>query len=170
MDRRERGPLLERLLLGNRRAVARGPALPQGSAPSERLAIVTCMDVRIDPLALLGLGPGQAHVLRNAGGRVTDDVLRSLVISQQALGTRAVVLMPHTQCGTLGLDVRALTPRPGVPAAAVPPLDFHPMADLEEALRGDLRLLRESPWLHPETELVGLILDIATGRVRSLGA
>ncbi len=156
-------PLVRRLLEANARYVAGEPQIPRDAVPKARLAVVTCMDVRIDPLPLLGLRLGEAHVLRNAGARITDDVLRSLVISQQALGTNAVVVLPHTLCGVLGLDVTGLKPHPGTPRQAVPTLDFHPMEDLEAALAQDLRLLRESPWILPGVEIHGFILDIDTG-------
>lgn len=161
--------LIERLLEANRRYVAGSPAIPFESTPSLRLALVTCMDVRIDPLPLLGLGLGQAHVLRNAGARVTDDVLRSLVISQQALGTNTVILMPHTGCGVLGLDVRNLAPRSPTKDGIVPPLDFHPLHDLQTGLAEDLRLLRDSPWLLPDVEVHGFILDVSRGAVWHAG-
>lgn len=163
MSEHSTSPLLERLLAANRRYVAAAPALPQSAVPSERLAILTCMDVRIDPLPLLGLQLGNAHVLRNAGARLTEDILRSLVISQQALGTQAVLLMPHTRCGVLGLDPAGLQPRAGVRKEELPPLEFHPMQDLRTSLADDLRRLRESPWISPDVEILGLILDIESG-------
>lgn len=156
-------PLIERLLAANRRYVAASPGLPDSPVPSERLVIVTCMDVRIDPLPLLGLRLGSAHVLRNAGARVTDDVIRSLVISQQVLGTEAVLLLPHTGCGMLGLDPGSLQPRPGVSKGDLPPLEVHPMHDLQTSLAQDLETLRESPWISPHVQIYGLILDIGTG-------
>lgn len=137
-----------------------------GPVPSQRLAILTCMDVRIDPRTVLGLALGEAHILRNAGARVTDDVIRSLVISQQALGTNAVVLMPHTECGVLGLDPADILRRLGPEAAHFPLLDFRAMHDLSAAIREDLARLRESPWIVPSVTAVGLILDIRTGLVR----
>ena len=156
--------LLDRLLAANARYAAGRSLAGVEAAPSQRLAIVTCMDARIDPLPLLGLRLGQAHVLRNAGARVTGDVLRSLVISQQALGTNVVVVMPHTGCGLLGLDPATLRPR-GDALRPAPHLDFHTMSDLYSTLQQDLRRLRESPWIGPEAEIHGLILDTDTGRV-----
>ncbi len=156
-------PLIAEILEANRHYVAGQPTIPQAATPTKGLAVVTCMDVRIDPLALLGLSLGQAHVLRNAGARVTEDVLRSLVISQQALGTRAVILMPHTGCGVLGLDVGKLRPLRGDAGEPPRPLDFHPMDDLAAALAEDLRLLRGSPWIGQDVEIHGLILDTAEG-------
>src|SRR3954451_24888809 len=91
-------------LLGVAAARAASLAAPGlGAAPRRRVTVLTCMDARIDPVAMLGLEPGDAHVLRNAGGIVTDDVLRSLLLSQRLLGTRAVMVIHHTRCGALGL-------------------------------------------------------------------
>lgn len=160
--------LEQQLLAANRRYLAGQPAIPSVVAPRRRLAVLTCMDVRIDPLPLLGLQLGEAHVLRNAGARLTPDVLRSLVISQQALGTRAVVLMPHTGCGVLGLDTAALRP-PRADDLGVPePLDFHPMDDLQAALSEDLCRLRESPWMPKDIQVLGLILDTVSGALSAL--
>src|SRR3954451_16885983 len=103
-------PRLDRLLDPNRAyAAARASADPR---PSRRLAVVTCMDARIDVFAVLGLHLGEAHVLRNAGGRVTDDVLRSLALSTQVLGVDTLLVMQHTKCGLAGVtdeDLRRLT-------------------------------------------------------------
>ncbi len=160
--------LEERLLAANRRYLRGRPAIPEDPAPSLRIAVLTCMDVRIDPLPLLGLQLGEAHVLRNAGARVTEDVLRSLVISQQALGTNAVVLMPHTRCGVLGLDAAALQPPRSASFGTPEPLDFHAMEDLRAALSEDLEKLRESPWMPQDVHLLGLILDIDSGALAAL--
>ncbi len=142
------------------------PALPHDAAPSWKLAIVTCMDARIDPVAVFGLHLGQAHVMRNAGGRVSDDVIRSLAVSQGALGTRAVLVMMHTRCGMLGLDPVSLrAPRPGAE-----PLDFLPLVSLESDLRADLAKIRESAWIYPDTALAGCIFDVDTGRVIPLAS
>lgn len=140
-----------------------GTVLPRGARPRRSVAIVTCMDVRIDPLPVLGFAPGEAHVIRNAGARVTDDVIRSLAISQQALGTRAIILMPHTRCGLQGFEDNAVRPRPGAPAdSALACLGFH---DLEATLRADVAALRESPWIAYDVMIIGLEFDVDTGRV-----
>ena len=140
---------------------AGSPSIPTAGAPSQHLAIVTCMDARIDPVAVFGLQLGQAHVMRNAGGRVSEDVIRSLAVSQGALGTRAILLMMHTRCGMLGFDPASLkAPRAGAEA-----MDFLPLVSLEGGLREDLAKLRESPWIHQDTAIAGCIFDVDTGRV-----
>ena len=103
--------------------------------PSRRLAVVTCMDARIDVFAVLGLHLGEAHVIRNAGGRVTDDVLRSLALSSHVLGVDTVVVMQHTKCGLAGVTDEELRERTGAD------LGFFPIDDHAAALREDIDLL-----------------------------
>src|SRR5215210_3260806 len=111
--------------------------------PSRRLAVLTCMDARIDVFAALGLHLGDAHVIRNAGGRVTDDVLRSLALSSHVLGVDTVVVMQHTRCGLAGVsdeELRALTGAD---------LGFFPIDDHAAALQEDIELLTATTYLTP---------------------
>lgn len=132
--------------------------------PSGHLAVVTCMDCRIDPLAVLGLTVGQAHVLRNAGARVTDDVLRSLVKSVNQLGVNRIVVMHHSDCGAAKIvlsELRAkVTEATGNDPAEV---DFHLIDDPEAALQADVEALRDHPYLPPGIEVAGLYYDVTTG-------
>jgi carbonic anhydrase len=135
------------------------------SAPPRRhLAVVTCMDARIDPLAILGLEAGDAHVMRNAGARVTDDVLRSLVKSVNQLGVTRVAVMHHTDCGAAKIvlsELRAkVTEATGNDPADV---DFHLIDDQDDALRADVDALRRYPYLPAGTEVLGLLYDVTTG-------
>lgn len=136
------------------------------------LAVVTCMDSRIDPLGLLGLRPGDAKILRNAGARVTDDVLRTLVLAVFLLGVERVLVMPHTDCGMTKVtdaDVHELTARRGVDTRS---LDFHTIPDQEKALRHDLVKIRSCPFLPPGMPVGGAVYDVRTGRLQpvDLGA
>jgi len=131
--------------------------------PARCLAVVTCLDGRIDPLALLGLRPGDANVLRNAGARVTDDVLRSLVVSRHLLGMRETLLIGHTDCGLEGTTNDEL--RAAVPGAEE--LDFLPFADVEESVHEGLRRIRSTPLL-ADVEASGWIYDVKTGTLREL--
>jgi carbonic anhydrase len=154
----------EDLMLANRRFSEAGIVGYPDARPARQLAVVTCMDARIDVFRSLGLVPGDAHIVRNAGARVTDDVLRSLIISQAMLGTRSILLMPHTGCGLLGVtnaEVAAAARRqlgrdPG-------PMDFRPIGDLEDTVRADARYLRASGLLHPDVDIRAAIYDVATG-------
>src|SRR5919198_945286 len=110
--------------------------------PGRRFAVVTCMDARLDPAKFLGLKEGDAHVIRNAGGLVTDDALRSLVISHHLLGTEEAYVIAHEDCGMLTFSNDDLHGRLGAESEAV---DFLPFDELEESVRGSLRRIRESP-------------------------
>lgn len=143
----------------NRRYQTHHQAL-ESAVPSRHLVVLTCMDARIDPRQVLGLDLGEAHILRNAGARVTEDVIRSLAISEQALSTEAVLVMPHTRCGVLGLDPEAIRAKLG---DDLPPLDLRPMQDLRTSLLQDLAMLRESPWIAQHIALMGAIFDIDSG-------
>ncbi|MGH3011567.1 MAG: beta-class carbonic anhydrase [Gaiellaceae bacterium] len=139
--------------------------------PGRRLAIVTCMDARLDPAKFLGLEVGDAHVIRNAGGLVTEDALRSLVISHWLLGTQEVAVLAHTECGMLTFsndDLRAkLRDEAGADASDV---DFKPFPDLEESVRGSVRTVRESPLLPDSLEVSGWIYDVKSGRISEVAA
>ncbi|MEQ4719959.1 carbonic anhydrase [Nonomuraea sp. B19D2] len=129
------------------------------------LAVVTCMDSRIDPLGLLGLKAGDAKILRNAGARVTDDVLRTLVLAVYLLGVERVLVMPHTDCGMAKVtdpDVHALTQERGVDTRS---LEFHTVPDQIEALRHDLTRITSTPFLPEGMPVAGAIYDVHTGRL-----
>ena len=129
------------------------------------LAVVTCMDSRIDPLGLLGLQPGDAKILRNAGARVTDDVLRTLVLAVYLLGVERVLIMPHTDCGMSKVsdaEVHALTQSKGVDTRS---LEFHTVPDQDAALRHDLTRIKSSPFLPEDLPVTGAIYDVHTGEL-----
>ena len=127
--------------------------------PSRRLAVLTCMDARIDVFAALGLHLGEAHVIRNAGGRVTDDVLRSLALSSHVLGVDAVVVMQHTQCGLAGVTNDELRERTGAD------LGFLPIDDHAAALREDIQLLADTTYLSPVQVIAGFVYDVESGEI-----
>ncbi|MBF8187372.1 carbonic anhydrase [Nonomuraea sp. K274] len=129
------------------------------------LAVVTCMDSRIDPLGMLGLKAGDAKILRNAGARVTDDVLRTLVLAVYLLGVERILVVPHTDCGmakATDSDVHALTLERGVDTRS---LEFHTVPDQNEALRHDLIRIRSTPFLPEGIPISGAIYDVHTGRL-----
>ena len=136
--------------------------------PARKLAVVACMDARLDPARALGLQSGDAHVIRNAGGRAAD-ALRSLAISQQLLGTTAVVIVHHTDCGMLTFDNATMhgicQERLGVDASDI---DFLPFADLEQSVRDDIEIVRSSPLIANDVEVTGFIYDVKTGRLHEV--
>ena len=117
------------------------------------------MDARIDVFAALGLHLGEAHVIRNGGGRVTDDVLRSLALSAHVLGVHTVVIMQHTKCGLVGVSDQQLRARTGAN------LGFFPIDDHAAALREDVSLLARQPYLEPVRVIAGFVFDVETGDV-----
>ncbi|HSF87267.1 MAG TPA: carbonic anhydrase [Acidimicrobiia bacterium] len=136
--------------------------------PRRNLALVTCMDARVDPLRALSLDLGDAHVLRTAGGVVTGDVIRSLVVSQRLVETRRVDVMMHTDCGMAGLDEAELAARIASDTGRPYSHGFRGFASLEAELRRGVERLRKEPAL-PHRDLIrGLVYDVETGRVRTV--
>jgi carbonic anhydrase len=136
--------------------------------PGRKFAVVACMDARLDPARALGLEEGDAHVIRNAGGRAAD-AIRSLVISQRLLGTNAVIVLHHTDCGMLTFDNDALRgicrEQLGADASDV---DFLPFSDLEQSVRDDVALIRNSPFIPSDIPVTGFIYDVKTGRIQEV--
>ena len=137
--------------------------------PRRRLAILTCMDARLDPAKALGLEEGDAHVVRNAGGRASDDAIRSLVISAHLLGTQEFLVIHHTSCGMSTFTNKELREQLhrdlGVSASGI---DFLPFADLDESVRQDVATLRASPLLPRDILVRGFVYDVHTGRLREV--
>jgi carbonic anhydrase len=158
--------VVPRFLEANERYAATFTKGDLAMPPARRVAILTCMDARLDPAKFLGLEEGDAHVIRNAGGRATADALRSLIISQQLLGTREIVVIHHTDCGMLTFTDdqlrRQLRERFGVPADD---WAFLPFTDLAQSVRDDIAVIRRSPFILPETTITGFIYDVRTGRL-----
>jgi carbonic anhydrase len=138
------------------------PPVAEGARPSRRVAVLTCMDVRVDPRDILGLSLGEAHVLRNAGARVTIDVLRSLALSTHALGAETVVLMQHTGCGVADTTEHALRRLTGAA------LDFRVIDDHERTLLDDLDLVTTASYLRPILQAAAFLYDVESGRVREV--
>ncbi len=134
--------------------------------PGRQLAIVTCMDARLDPAKFLGLEEGDAHVIRNAGGLVTEDAVRSLIISHWLLGTQEVAVIAHTDCGMLTFSNDQLHSKLSEEAGSdATDIDFKPFSDLEESVRTSLSTIRESPHLPGSLEISGWVYDCRTGRL-----
>jgi carbonic anhydrase len=159
-------PIIEELLQANATYAATFQKGHLPAPPARHLAVLTCMDARLDPAHFLGLAEGDAHVIRNAGGRVTEDVLRSLVISQQLLGTSTVVVIHHTDCGMLTFrneDLRQkLKQKLQIDAAHI---DFLPFSDLEQSVRDDVAALKASPLIPASVTISGFIYDVQSGKL-----
>ena len=146
-------------LLDANDAYAAARANVADARPSRHLAIVTCMDARIDVFAALGLHLGEAHVIRNAGGRVTEDVLRSLALGTHVLGVDTVVVMQHTKCGLKGVTDEELRTLTGAE------LGFLSIDDHAAALREDIATLSETPYLRPVRTVAGFVYDVESGEI-----
>jgi carbonic anhydrase len=138
--------------------------------PAKAVAVVTCMDCRVDPLSALGLKPGDAHVLRNAGGVVTDDVIRSLAISQRRLGTRAITLVHHTDCGMLTLTDDSFRAELQAETGMAPPFAIESFTDIEDDVRQSILRIRSSPFLLHRDEVSGFVYDVENGQLRQVSA
>ena len=156
-----------RALAANERYAAQFDRSSLPLPPGRRIAVLACMDARLTVEDILGLHTGDAHIIRNAGGLATDDAIRSLVISQQLLGTEEVLVIEHTGCGMLTFqdaDVhKELVQRTGADVD----LEFHAFPDLESNLREQVRRIRAHPWIK-DAPVHGLIYDVETGRLREV--
>jgi carbonic anhydrase len=130
--------------------------------PSLHALVVTCMDARIDPVTLFGIKPGEAHVLRNAGGIVTDDIVRSVTISQRELGTRSVYVVQHKGCGMATFTDPEFVAKLESECGAVPEWAPGSFADAAESVRAGVQRLRESPFTVRDMEVKGFVLDLDT--------
>ena len=137
--------------------------------PARGVAVLACMDARLHPEEFLGLEVGDAHVIRNAGGRVSEDVIRSLVISERLLGTEEIVVIYHTDCGMLTLSNEDLIAKIkedlGVDATG---RDFMPFSDLEQSVRDDVEALRSSDLIPDDISVSGAIYDVQSGELREV--
>ncbi len=136
--------------------------------PALKLAIVACMDSRIDLFALLGLHLGEAHMIRNAGGLITDDVLRSLTLSQSLLGTREIMVIQHTGCGLRG-EEEELRARIAEATGTDPPSPLGAFDDVEASVRRQLATLRATPHLIAGDRARGFVYEVESGRLREVG-
>jgi len=153
-------------LLRNNEAYAEG--FDKGalaSAPARKVAVVACMDARLDPARALGLEEGDAHVIRNAGGVVTDDAIRSLAISQRLLGTEEIVLIHHTECGMLGLSDDEFRRQVEEDTGVRPHWAAEGFADLQADVRQSIARIKASPFLPRKDAVRGFVYDVKTGRL-----
>ncbi|MDP9428968.1 MAG: carbonic anhydrase [Actinomycetota bacterium] len=154
------------MLAANARWASQSPGeLP--ARPGRAVAVVACMDARMDVYRILGLQPGDAHVVRNAGGVVTEDTLRSLTISQHLLGTREVLLVHHTRCGMQGADEGAVLDQVEQATGARPDWAVQGFADVDEDVRESVRRLRSCPYLLSH-DVRGTVYDVDTGLLREV--
>src|SRR5215467_4317750 len=158
--------VIQRFIDRNKEFVSKFRHGDKAMPPAQHLAVLTCMDARIHPEQALGFDIGDAHMIRNAGGRASDDAIRSLVISTELLGTNEIAVMHHTDCGMLKFtndDLRTkLSSEGGVDASGV---DFLPFPEVEQSVRDDVATITASPLVADGIEVTGWIYDVKTGTI-----
>ncbi len=162
-------PVLQELLAANERYAAEFTQGHLPMPPGRHVAVLTCMDARLDPAKFLGLAEGDAHVIRNAGGRASEDAIRSLIISYKLLGTREFLVIHHSDCGMLTFTNAQLQEQLrrdlDADASAV---DFLPFSDLDESVRQDVKAIRSSLFIPQSFAVSGYVYDVRTGRLRDV--
>jgi carbonic anhydrase len=138
--------------------------------PSKKVAVLACMDARLDVHKILGLEEGEAHVIRNAGGVATDDAIRSLVISQWLLGTDEIVLIHHTDCGMLTFSDDDLKRRIHAETGIRPPFALEAFPNVEDDVRQSIARIKGSPFVLRKDVIRGFVYDVRTGRLREVGS
>ncbi|MGW0045064.1 beta-class carbonic anhydrase [Rhodococcus sp. NPDC003348] len=156
--------------LRNNAAYARTFSGPLPLPPSRHVAVLACMDARLDVYRILGLEDGEAHVIRNAGGVVTDDEIRSLAISQRLLGTTEIILIHHTDCGMLTFTDDAFKRSIEDETGIEPAWSAEAFGDLDEDVRQSLLRIETSPFVTATTSLRGFVFDVTTGLLREVAA
>jgi carbonic anhydrase len=154
--------------LANNARYAEAFSGPLPMPPSQHVAVVACMDARLNVYAILGLGDGEAHVIRNAGGVVTEDEIRSLAISQRLLGTREIILIHHTDCGMLTFTdddfKRSIQDETGIK----PTWAAEAFGDLDEDVRQSIARIKASPFVPHKDSVRGFVFDVATGKLNEV--
>ncbi|MGC5585850.1 beta-class carbonic anhydrase [Ornithinimicrobium sp. W1665] len=157
-------------LLANNEAYASHFDGPLPLPPSKHVAVLACMDARLDVYRALGLAEGEAHVIRNAGGVVTEDEIRSLAISQRLLGTTEVILIHHTDCGMLTFTDDEFKESIRAETGLRPPWAAEAFPDVEEDVRQSLARVRNNPFIPHKESVRGFVFDVATGRLHEVTA
>ena len=138
------------------------------SPPRRKVAVLACMDARLNPYGLLGLQEGDAHVIRNAGGVVTDDEIRSLAISQHLLGTEEIILIHHTDCGLLSFTDEDFKSKLEAASGRRPEWEVHTFADLDEDVLAQVQKIKDSPFIPRKDSVRGFVYEVETGRLREV--
>ncbi len=161
-------PERDLLLAANQRFAERFTAGERPMPPARHLAILACMDARLHPETFLGLEIGDAHIIRNAGGRASDDALRSLIISSRLLGTRAFVVIHHTDCGMLTFTDDELKADIEAATGLRPHFALEAFSDLENDIRQSIARIKHSPFVPHKDKVRGFVYDVRTGRLHEV--
>lgn len=158
----------DELLANNERYASSFDKADLSPPPAKRVAVVACMDARLNPFGMLGLTEGDAHVIRNAGGVVTDDVIRSLAISQRLLGTEEIVLVHHTGCGMLTFKDDEFRRQIEAQTGIKPEWAAEAFDDLDADVRQSIARVKNSPFIQNKENVRGFVCDVETGRLREV--
>ena len=137
--------------------------------PGKKVAVLACMDARLDPAKVLGLDEGDAHVIRNAGGVVSEDAVRSLVISQRLLGTEEIVLIHHTDCGMLTFDDNSVKDQIEVDTGLRPNFALEAFPDADADVRQSIARIQANPFIPKKDQVRGFVYEVETGKLREVG-
>jgi carbonic anhydrase len=137
--------------------------------PGKRVAVLACMDARLDPAKVLGLDEGDAHVIRNAGGVVSEDAVRSLVISQRLLGTEEIVLIHHTDCGMLTFDDNSVKDQIEADTGLRPNFALEAFPDADADVRQSIARIQANPFIPKKDQVRGFVYEVETGKLREVG-
>ncbi|WP_426566429.1 beta-class carbonic anhydrase [Angustibacter sp. McL0619] len=154
--------------LENNAAYATGFSGPLPLPPSKQIAVLACMDARLDVARVLGIAEGEAHVIRNAGGVASDDAIRSLAISQRLLGTREILLVHHTDCGMLTFTDEQFSGILREDTGAEPTWTAHAFDDLDADVRKSIEVIRSSPFVPHTDQVRGFVFDVGDGTLREV--
>jgi carbonic anhydrase len=163
-----RVPHIKKLVENNKAYAEQFKLSDLPARPAKKLAVLTCMDARIDVYKILGLTEGDAHVIRNAGGIVTEDSLRSIFVSERLLGTEEIILIQHTECGMLDLDEDLIRRQVRSEAGVDLPFDLGSITDLEGSVRSGIGELRRSAFIR-DIAIHGFVYDVRTGLLSPVG-
>ena len=161
-------PVTDELLAHNEEYAASFDQRDLATAPAKKLAVVACMDSRLDVFDVLGLGVGDAHVIRNAGGVVTDDTIRSLAISQRMLGTEEIILVHHTECGLLMFTDDEFKAQIHKDTGIKPTWAVEAFVDLDEDVRQSIARIKSSPFIPHTDHVRGFVYDVKTGKLNEV--
>ena len=156
-------------LLANNARYAESFSGPLPLPPAKGVAVVACMDARLNVYGILGLAEGEAHVIRNAGGVITDDEIRSLAISQRLLGTEEIILIHHTDCGMLTFTDDEFKKSIQDDVGVKPPWSAEAFPDLDEDVRQSIARIKNSPFVPNKDSVRGFVFDVATGKLNEVG-
>ncbi len=156
-------------LLANNARYAESFSGPLPLPPAKHVAVVACMDARLNVYGILGLAEGEAHVIRNAGGVITDDEIRSLAISQRLLGTEEIILIHHTDCGMLTFTDDDFKKSIQDDVGVKPPWSAEAFPDLDEDVRQSVARIKNSPFVPNKDSVRGFVFDVATGKLNEVG-